>query len=89
MRKADAVTWAGGIREVAELLGISYQAVRAWPEEVPHGQQEELFIKSGGLLMPSEPVLERMRKSREIPLPEQAAGSSPAGDATTQRLGPC
>lgn len=69
MQKADAVKWANGMRELGKILGISYQAVHAWPDEVPHGQQEELFILSKGVLVPSAPVLERMKKSREIPLP--------------------
>ena len=69
MLKADAVAWAGGIRELAGQLGISYQAVSNWPDEVPKDRQEELFIKSGGALIPSGPVVERMRQSRAIPLP--------------------
>lgn len=70
MKKADAVEWAGGMRELGRILDISYQAVHAWPEDVPPERQEDLFIKSGGRLIPSEAVLERMKKSREIPLPE-------------------
>lgn len=69
MLKADAVAWAGGIRELAEQLGISYQAAYSWPEEVPRDRQEELFIKSGGRLIPSSTVLDRMKQSRAIPLP--------------------
>jgi hypothetical protein len=69
MQKADAVAWAGGIRELAESLGVSYQAVNAWPDEVPEGRQEEIFILSNGALIPSDGVVQRMRKSRDIPLP--------------------
>lgn len=69
MLKADAVQWAGGIRELAGVLGISYQAVHSWPDEVPQDRQEELFIASEGALVPSGPVLDRMKQSRAIPLP--------------------
>lgn len=69
MLKADAVKWAGGIRELAGVLRISYQAVHSWPDEVPQDRQEELFIASEGALVPSGPVLERMKQSRAIPLP--------------------
>lgn len=69
MQKVDAVAWAGGIRELAESLGVSYQAVNSWPDAVPEGRQEELFILSNGALIPSDGVVQRMRKSRDIPLP--------------------
>lgn len=69
MQKVDAVAWAGGIRELAGRLGVSYQAVNSWPEEVPEGRQEELFILSKGALVPSALVVRRMKMSRAIPLP--------------------
>jgi len=35
MKKADAIKWAGSVRNLAKLLKISLTAVYNWPAEVP------------------------------------------------------
>lgn len=42
MKTIDAISKAGGIHKLAELLGISVQAIYQWGEEVPKLRQYEL-----------------------------------------------
>lgn len=38
MDKQKAIDLAGGVKQLAELLGITHQAIYAWPAEVPRLQ---------------------------------------------------
>jgi hypothetical protein len=50
MRTTEAVSWAGGVRRLAERLGVSVQAIYAWGDHPPILRQYELEIISGGQL---------------------------------------
>jgi len=50
MRTTEAVSWAGGVRRLAERLGLSVQAIYAWGDYPPMLRQYELEIISGGQL---------------------------------------
>lgn len=43
-QKQCLIYLAGGVRELAELLGIKHQAVYAW-DKVPQGRIYELMVK--------------------------------------------
>ena len=52
MKKSDAVALWGSHRKIARDLGISRQAVQAWPEELPLFQVDRLIgaaIRTGKL----------------------------------------
>ncbi len=51
MKRSDAIKYFGGISQLARALGISYEAVRQWPENgVPLLRQYQLQDMSGGKL---------------------------------------
>jgi hypothetical protein len=60
MKTEDAVKYFGTQTRIAELIGITRQAVSAWPEVVPQQWQYHLERLSAGKLRP------------EVPLPEYA-----------------
>ena len=47
MRKDDALKHFGTVKEVAEQLGISTQAVYSWPDIVPFTSASMLYWLSG------------------------------------------
>jgi len=59
MRKTDVVQYFRTQRAVAKALGITEQAVSAWPEIVPRGRQFELQVLTGGRLQASTATPER------------------------------
>jgi hypothetical protein len=50
MDKASAIQHFGGITKLAEQLGISRQAIHAWPENVPDRWAYQLHYMSAGAL---------------------------------------
>ncbi|SEG21243.1 Cro/CI family transcriptional regulator [Marinobacterium lutimaris] len=42
MTRSEAIEHFGGISELAKALGITYEAVRQWPEEIPLLRQYQL-----------------------------------------------
>ncbi|PRB80513.1 Cro/CI family transcriptional regulator [Pseudomonas sp. MYb185] len=51
MKRSEAIDFFGGISAVAKVLGVSYEAVRQWPEEgIPLLRQYQLADISGGVL---------------------------------------
>lgn len=50
MKKTDVLKYFGGALKTARALGISHQAVYAWPERVPERMAYRASIKSGGKL---------------------------------------
>jgi hypothetical protein len=50
MQKAIAIEYFGGITKLAARLGISRQAIHAWPEEVPDLYRYKLHYLSDGKL---------------------------------------
>jgi uncharacterized protein involved in tolerance to divalent cations len=45
MKKQTAIKFAGSVRQLADLLGITHQAVYAWPDELPKPKEYELMVK--------------------------------------------
>ncbi|GGC87275.1 Cro/CI family transcriptional regulator [Halopseudomonas salina] len=55
MKRSEAITYFKGIPALAKALGISYEAVRQWPEEgIPLLRQYQLNQLSGGALLVDE-----------------------------------
>lgn len=50
MKKQTAIQHFGSLTAVAKALGISVQAVHAWPEEIPIGRAYQLQVVTGGQL---------------------------------------
>lgn len=50
MKKQDAIEHFGGESRIAEILGVSRQAVNQWPEIVPEGQAYKLQVITDGKL---------------------------------------
>jgi len=50
MTRSDAIQFFGGIPELARALGITYEAVRQWPEEMPLLRQYQIQELSDGKL---------------------------------------
>lgn len=55
MHKQDAIAYFGGVRKLAEVLGISTAAVYQWPDEVPRLRALELEMVTGGALQADPP----------------------------------
>jgi transcriptional repressor of cell division inhibition gene dicB len=55
MKKSEIVEFFGGIQQVADALGITYQSVREWPEDrVPEGRQYQIQVITKGKLKVSQ-----------------------------------
>lgn len=51
MTKSEIVEYFGGVQQVADALGITYQSVREWPEDrVPEGRQYQIQVLTKGKL---------------------------------------
>ncbi len=51
MKKSDVLAYFGGSqRRVAEFLGISVQAVHAWPDTIPESSAYKLQVLTNGAL---------------------------------------
>lgn len=50
MTRSEAIEYFGGIPQLSKALGITYEAVRQWPEEIPLLRQYQLQELSGGHL---------------------------------------
>ncbi len=75
MKKTDAIRLAGSPLKLAEILGISRQAVSKWPgEHVPELQIYRL----------RERKPRWFRKPRPVPFPEQPYVEHPHVEAETQ-----
>lgn len=59
MQKAQAIEHFGGVTKLAKKLGITRQAIHAWPQEVPDLYRYKLHYLSEGELpleqQPDEP----------------------------------
>lgn len=56
MTKSEVVNHFGGVSQVAKALGLSYEAVRQWPESIPKLRQYELERITAGKLAVSQPT---------------------------------
>lgn len=54
MKTADVVEHFGGVRQAAEALGISTQAIYGWGEEVPAMRQPHIQVVTKGKLKMSK-----------------------------------
>lgn len=50
MNRADAINHFNGIAPLAKALGITYEAVRQWGEEIPELRQYQLELVTNGQL---------------------------------------
>lgn len=50
MLKSEAIKHFGSVRELAEVVGLTRQAVYMWPDEVPEQHKYKLHYLSGGKL---------------------------------------
>lgn len=50
MKKQQVIDHFGSVRAVSDALGITYQSVREWPEEVPEGRQFQIQVITNGQL---------------------------------------
>lgn len=55
MKTADVVSHFGGVRQAADALGISTQAIYRWGDEVPLMRQAHVQVMTGGKLKMSKP----------------------------------
>lgn len=54
MTKQEAIKFFGGVKKLADALGVWPQAVYAWPENLPRSRQFEIQVKSKGELKVDE-----------------------------------
>ena len=67
MKKSSAIEFYGSQRSVCRALGISDQAVSAWPDIIPKGSALELEkITNGALKCDLEVYRRRPRKNKRI-----------------------
>lgn len=50
MNRADAINHFKGIAPLAKALGITYEAVRQWGDEIPELRQYQLELVTNGQL---------------------------------------
>lgn len=50
MNRADAINYFKGIAPLAKALGITYEAVRQWGDEIPQLRQYQLELVTNGQL---------------------------------------
>lgn len=50
MNRADAIKHYKGIAPLAKALGITYEAVRQWGEDIPELRQYQLELATNGQL---------------------------------------
>lgn len=50
MTRTEAIRHFNGISALARALGVSYEAVRQWGEEVPELRQYQLELLTNGVL---------------------------------------
>ena len=55
MTTQQAIEYYGGIRPLAEALGIWPHTIYRWGKQPPMSRQYELQVKTGGALMASPP----------------------------------
>lgn len=53
MTTQEAIDYYGGVKKLADALGVWAQVVYAWGEEPPMGRQYELEVKTKGELKAS------------------------------------
>ena len=56
MKTDEAISYFGGVANVAELLGLSRQAVYQWGDDVPLHWQYHFERLSAGTLKPDKPL---------------------------------
>lgn len=54
MTKQEAIKYFGGVKALADALGVWPQAVYAWPDDLPRSRQFEIQVKSKGALKVDE-----------------------------------
>lgn len=55
MTKTQAIHYFKGVSQIAKALGLTYEAVRQWPEEIPKLRQYEIErITAGALTVDDE-----------------------------------
>lgn len=64
MQKAQAIEHFGGVTKLAAKLGVSRQAIHAWPEIVPDLWQYKLHYLSDGKL-PLDPAPSGPEETRQ------------------------
>ncbi len=56
MKSSVAISYFGGVSNVARITGLSKQAIYQWPEVVPMRWQYYFERLSGGVLKPKHPL---------------------------------
>lgn len=56
MTKTEVIAHFGGVSQVAKALGLSYEAVRQWPEKIPKLRQYEIERLTEGKLSVAQPA---------------------------------
>lgn len=62
MKAQDVFDYFGGIREAAEALGLSTQALYKWKDEVPKNRQTHVEAVTKGRIKKSKPVYRLARE---------------------------
>lgn len=62
MKTAEVLEHFGGVRQTAEALGISTQAIYSWGDEVPALRQPHIQVVTSGKLKMSKKKTERSAK---------------------------
>lgn len=50
MTKTEAINYFNGTSKLAKTIGISYEAVRQWPEKIPYLRQLHIEKLTNGVL---------------------------------------
>lgn len=53
MKTQEAIDFYGGVKELANVLGVWPQVIYSWGNEPPMARQYELEVKTGGKLKAS------------------------------------
>lgn len=56
MKTADVIEFFGDVRQTAEALSMSTQAIYSWGEEVPKARQAHVELASKGKIKRDKPV---------------------------------
>ncbi len=57
MKTEEAVAFFGGVKKLADALGVWPQVIYAWGERPPMGRQYELEVKTDGKLKADREVV--------------------------------
>lgn len=73
MTRTDAIKHFGSIQAMAAALGISYEAIRQWGDEIPELRQYQIEILTEGKLRADKPGAHEAQIAKAAKAPKTAA----------------